>query len=148
MKRTLALVMTTALFGALGAAPAALAAPACVEPTPVFTYETDHISASLEVDYTGCQWWRKSEIELSASVTQGPVFGAGMDVWMGCVVFSTGRRRPIARTCEVSVGFDHLPAEAATYSGYFEYPWKKGTERIEFEYVCASAAVAAQCEEN
>jgi hypothetical protein len=147
MKRTLALAMTTALFGALGGAPAA-AAPACVEPTPVLTYEADRIDVSLEVDYTGCKWWRKSMIELSASVTQGPVFGVGMDVWSACVVVTTSGRKAIARTCDISVGFEHLPAEAATYSGYFEYPWNKGTERIEFEYVCVSAAVAARCEEN
>ena len=147
MKRTLAIVTMISLIGVLAPAPTASAAPTCEKPIPVLTYEADRIDITLEVDYTGCKWWRKSSIDMVGELNQGPLFGVGVGVSSSCFVFSEGRRRAIARWCEINLSFNHLAVEAVTYSGYFEYPWKNGTARIEFEYLCASAAAAAQCEE-
>ena len=143
--RQLALIAAIAMLAALVVAGPASAAPRCTEPEPVLTYGAESINLTLTVDYTGCGWWRKSTINLEGAVTQGPVFGVGIAAGSSCFVFREGGSRAIARTCEIHLAFDHPPVEAATYSGYFEYPWKNGTAHIDFEYTSATAAGIAEC---
>ena len=135
--------MALAMLGALAVGGPASAARKCVEPEPVLTYDADHIDVTLTVDYTGCAWWRKRVINMSGGMDQaGVLFGVGMEAGSTC--FGSG----IVRWCEINLDIFHAPAEATTYTGYLEYPWKQGTERIDFEYLCVSAVAVAQCEEQ
>ena len=143
--------MALAMLGALATGGPASAASKCIEPEPTLTYTAEEMFIELAVNYHGCGWWHGKTIELMAGLTQGPVIESGFDVFMGCSSFAErkGKIKEVPTyECDINVGLGHLPAEAATYSAYFEYPWKGGTERIEFEFVCVSAVAVAECQEQ
>jgi hypothetical protein len=47
--------------------------------------------------------------------------------------------------CEVAVGLDHPPLEAARYRGEIRYPWQGETRTATFEALCVSAGLLAGC---
>jgi hypothetical protein len=164
--RTGAFMATAMLIVTMFAAPPTHAARACTAPVPKLDYRADRISVALHVNYRGCSWWRSDFIDLEGRLDQGPVVGQSEMLFTGCglavelvvavelVEARNGELKPkrskppVIRTCSIRLGYEHLPTEVGTYSGYFTYPWKNGKETIEFSYTCVSAVQEARCLEE
>ena len=160
MKRYTAVLFAASLAVSAFGAPAASAATdhvvavaACAEPTPQRDYDANSLTYGLAMDVSGCDWWDGAPIELVADV--GRLDGTGEQgaasfVLCGGLVLGE-RHDPEAMaaagrgTCEVAVGLDHPPVEAARYRGTISYPWEGATRTVTFEAVCVSAGPLTGC---
>jgi hypothetical protein len=135
-----------------------VAGATCAEPTPARDYDAQALTYRLAMDVSGCDWWDGSPIQLVADV--GRLDGTreeGATSFVLCGGLALGERSeadaPTAAgapavgraTCEVAVGLDHPPVEAARYHGKISYPWEGATRTVTFEAVCVSAGPLADC---
>ncbi len=117
-------------------------------------YSTEGILVDLTVDYSGCRWWHGHEIRLSGEMERsipGTPSTEGVSAATAClsdgVRYSNGRTRVWEVTsCSIGLGMPHEELELATYSGEFQFPWRKGFETVTFSYTCSSTPLRATCD--
>ena len=127
----------------------------CTLPEPTLEYSRDAISITLTVDYSACRWWQGDAISLSGMLKReaigSPVVeevGAGKACLGDGVVYPDGRTRVWRpSSCSLEIEMSHEELEVATsYSGHFEFPWRRGSARVEFSYTCTSTPLGASCD--
>ena len=155
--------MKAALWTALILGIATVSFPAAASPVPdrctrpeprLEEYSSEGIVVTLTVDYSGCRWWQGHEIKLAGDMERSTAGTLSTDLASAAAAcLSDGVRFPDGRTrtwkvtsCSIGLAMPHEELELATYSGEFEYPWRKGFETVTFSYTCSSMPLRTTCE--
>lgn len=130
----------------------------CTEPDPARRYGPEALTYGLELDLSGCNWWKGGPIEMSASISRS----VGADEAISDVAAYCGaparprhragqteadprHERAAPAVCSVDVEMEHPRFEIAVYRGEITYPWRDGERTVDFAALCTATPLARRC---